>query len=76
MISVLRFLLGPFGQNQHYGRPSGRVNAVIHEVPARPVAPVHEFHRAVENLWTPAYPPIANISIRGSSDVAAERSSE
>ncbi len=67
------------------------VNAVIHQVRRRTVSPIHELSEAVEKpvenasvgpdptagpMAKTAQPPIANISIFGSVEVAAERSSE
>jgi hypothetical protein len=57
---------------------------VIHQLAASPVDAFHDLSTCVDSLWTrppnaanPALqPPIANISILGSFEVAAERSSE
>ena len=75
--------VGPFGHDLRYGPARGPVNAVIHELAGPAGEPIHEFvdacGQAVDRLLlaTPVrQPPMANISIRGSVDVAAERSSE
>jgi hypothetical protein len=59
------------------------VNAVIHEVRRRAGGAIHDLSPAVDSLWrnrraddATDQPPIANISILGSTEVAAERSSE
>ena len=81
MISVSPVPDGPFGHDLRYGRVAARVNGVVHENRPRTLRSIHEFCTAVDGEWTTlgiaAYPPIANISIRGSSaDVASVRISE
>jgi hypothetical protein len=84
-ISVSPVPDGPFGQDLRYGRPGWWVNALIHEVRRTGRRSIHEFTADVDGPWiTPLtrlivsvrQPPIANISIRGRSPVAAVRSSE
>jgi hypothetical protein len=55
------------------------VNEVIHQVRTHALVPIHEMSRRVDRLWRSkagGQPPIANISMRGSVEVAAERNSE
>src|SRR5204863_7745940 len=65
------------------GRPERRANGVTPRLPggsrrrtAELAPPVDSLWRSAEPLEPPAQPPIANIAILGSVEVAAERSSE
>ena len=78
MISVPSVPVGPFGHDLRYGRVVWTVNAVIHQLHTDTSDRIHELPGAVDNPVDDAFghPPIANISIFGSVDVAADRSSE
>jgi hypothetical protein len=84
-ISVSPVPDGPFGQCLRYGCPRWWVNALIHEVRWTLRPSIHEFTADVDGPWITlqaslialvCQPPIANISTRGRSPVAAVRSSE
>ena len=81
MISVSPVSDGPFGQDLRYGAGVGQVNALIHELPPTMRGSIHEFSTDVDAAWITLWmllsqPPIANISTRGRSAVAAVRRSE
>ena len=80
MISVSPVPDGPFGQDRRYGPADARVNGVVHELGASTRRSIHEFSTDVDERvdnGSQPYPPIANISSRGScDDVASVRSSE
>jgi hypothetical protein len=78
VISVPSVPVGPFGHDLRYGRVVWTVNAVIHQVRTDAADRIHELPKAVDNPVDDAsgQPPIANISIFGSVDVAADRISE
>lgn len=78
MISVPSVPVGPFGHDLRYGGVVWTVNAVIHQLRTDPADRIHELPTAVDNPVDDAsgQPPIANISIFGSVEVAADLSSE
>ena len=81
MISVSPVSDGPFGQDLRYGAASAGVNALIHEMRPLITSSIHDFTADVDGPWISpigetAQPPIANISTRGRSAVAAVRRSE
>jgi hypothetical protein len=81
VISVSPVSDGPFGQVLRYGPGDGRVNALIHELPPTMRGSIHELSTDVDAAWITLWmllsqPPIANISTRGRSEVAAVRRSE
>jgi hypothetical protein len=81
VISVSPVSDGPFGQVLRYGAGIEWVNALIHELRATVRQSIHELSTDVDAAWisrwkASTYPPIANISTRGRSAVAAVRRSE